>query len=168
MSTHRPPDQAPLPQGPVGRILLALGIATVATLIAIGVTTRSPEMAAMGMLAVAYAVVIVIAVSASRARQAEEAVDEVEEGDPFLPPALSAQELGAAQAQALLVRAERLGASTRSRASAAPSLFLLSLGCLCSMLIVALHLVTLTDGAPGGRRGSEHRAARSAPASPAQ
>ncbi|MDO5063380.1 MAG: hypothetical protein Q4E00_00120 [Actinomyces bowdenii] len=145
MSTNRAPDRAPLPQGPVGRILLALGIAAVATLIAIGVTTRSPEMAAMGFFAVANAVAIVIASSASRTRQAEEAVNEVEEEDPFLPPALSAQELGAAQAQALLVRAERLGASTRSRASVVPSLFLLALGCLCSMLIVALHLVALAD-----------------------
>lgn len=145
MSTNRAPGRSPLLQGPAGRTLLALGIAALAVLSVISVVRRSPELAAMGVFVVANAVAVLTAASASRARQMEETVGEAQEEDPFLPPTLSAQQLDAAQAQALLMRAERLGASTRSRAIVAPSLFLLALGCLCSMSLVALHLASLAD-----------------------
>lgn len=140
MNSTRAPGQTTCLQSP-GRIPIALGIVAVATFTTLGIVVKDPAIPVMGTLCTAS----LAAAYTHRTRQAEETADEADEADPVRPPAPSAQQPDAAQARALLVQAERLGASTRSRASAAPSLFLLALGGLCSMLVVALHLVALTD-----------------------
>lgn len=140
MDTSRTPGRSTYLQAP-GRIFIALSIVAVAAFIVVGIVTKDPAIPFIGTICTAS----LAAVPAHRARQVAETANEADAEDPLLPPTPSAQQLDAAQARALLMQAERLGDSTRSRASAAPSLFLLSLGCLCSMLIVALHLVALTD-----------------------
>ncbi|CAM3171769.1 hypothetical protein ACSL103130_12700 [Actinomyces slackii] len=54
-------------------------------------------------------------------------------------------DLDAEQARELLAQAQRLDSATRSGASLVPSAFLLALGALCSMFVVTMHLVMLTD-----------------------
>lgn len=130
-------------EGPVGHALIALAVAVLLGTALVGVRRGEPMMIAAGIAGIAQILIIKTVFPSARTHQGGGMSANAQHPEAIDPT--PSTDIDAERARELLDQAERADSATRSGASLGPSAFLLALGAQCSMTVVAIHLLGLTD-----------------------